>query len=295
LKVRTVRIVTVFPAGPSGGNPAPIVIDADGMTDGEMQAVARRYGHESGFVLSARHDPDHDFALRFWVPNHEMEMCGHATVGAVWLLDHLGRLTGDTLRLRTPSGSIEACLSDGNTGERRVEISQPSGSIEDLRPDAEAAVLSVLGLSPEHCAALPIQNGRTSRVKTLVPLKSSEILDGLTPDFARIEDLCTAIGSTGLYPYAPAEGRERTFEARQFPRSSGYKEDAATGIAATALAFGLLKNGVVAEDARPLTIRQGRAMGRPSAIEVRFRFNDQGGIAGCWLGGTVRLEDEAAA
>lgn len=80
------KFVRVFAAGPEGGNPAPIVVDASGMSDAEMQEVARSYGHESGFVLPPPAGSDFDFEFRFWVPNHEMSMCGHATVGAVWLL-----------------------------------------------------------------------------------------------------------------------------------------------------------------------------------------------------------------
>jgi predicted PhzF superfamily epimerase YddE/YHI9 len=115
-------------------------------------------------------------------------------------------------------------------------------------------------------------------------------LGGLLPDFLCVEQLCEQIGSTGLYPYARADRAEQTFEARQFPKSSGYREDAATGIAATALAFGLLAIGVVSPTDRPIHVLQGRAMGRPSKISVRFRIDDGGIIDGCWVGGGARLE-----
>ena len=64
--------VIVFAAGPGGGNPAPITLDADTMTAKEMQAVAAAYGHEAAFVLSP--PPGCDLSLRFFVPRHEMEM-----------------------------------------------------------------------------------------------------------------------------------------------------------------------------------------------------------------------------
>ena len=111
----------------------------------------------------------------------------------------------------------------------------------------------------------------------------------LKPDVDRIEEVCDRIGSTGLYPYAIANGKERIFEARQFPKSSGYPEDAATGIAAAALAFGLLHDQVVEGDKRPIVIRQGRAMRRPSEIRVRFHVEASGLIDGRWIGGPVRI------
>ena len=276
-----VQLVHVFPAGPGGGNPAPIVIDADDMSDGDMRAVARSYGHESGFVRSAPPAADHDFELRFWVPNHEMSMCGHATVGAVWLLDRLGRLPAGDVVLHTRSGLVTARSIDGG-----AEITQPPGRIAPVADEAVPAILDVLGMTAADLAPLPIQNACTSRVKTLVPVADVSVLDGLRPDFDRVPQVCDLIESTGLYPYAPFDPAGQVFDARQFPRSSGYPEDAATGIAAAALAFGLLDSGSVERGDRSIRIRQGRAMGRPSEIAVRFSTSGDT-VTGVWLGGKV--------
>jgi PhzF family phenazine biosynthesis protein len=173
----------------------------------------------------------------------------------------------------------------------RVEVTQPVGKVEPPVDEAAVAeILSVLGMTPADLAPLPVQNARTSRTKTLIPVTSVAVLDALRPDFTRVERLCDRIGSTGLYPYAPSDPGAQVFDARQFPRSSGYPEDAATGIAAAALAFGLLACGLVERSERPVVVRQGRAMGRPSEIAVRFRPAPGGAIEGCWLGGEARLE-----
>jgi len=283
-----VHLINVFPAAENGGNPAPTVARADGMSAADMQAVAQAYGHECGFVCSPPAGTDYDFSFRFWVPNHEMEMCGHASVGAVWLLDRLGMLPKDQLSIWTLSGRVDARVTRDGDGGVQIEITQPKGQVETLSsPDIEAEILSVLGISSNELAPLPIQNAATSRVKTLIPLKSVAVLDGLKPDFRRVEQLCERIGSTGLYPYAALDLATRQFDARQFPKSSGYPEDAATGIAAAALAFGLLENGLVSADERPVRVRQGRAMGRPSEISLRFRRDAQQQIQGLWLGGPV--------
>ena len=287
-----VHLVSVFPDGSGGGNPAPIVVDAAGLSDADMRAVAAAYGHESAFVLPPPSGSACDFELRFFVPNHEMEMCGHATVGAVWLLDRLDRLPRAHVSIATKSGHVKARVENAGTAAARVEISQPKGHAEAL-PDAADIVpelLSILGIGDGDLAPLPVRNAWTSRVKTLIPLRSAAILDGLEPDFARIEFICERIGSTGLYPFAARDPHNRIFDARQFPKSSGYSEDAATGIAATALAFGLLQAGQIAADTRPIRIRQGRAMGRPSRIAVRFEIDGSGAVSGCWLGGDVRFE-----
>lgn len=147
--------------------------------------------------------------------------------------------------------------------------------------------------------------------------------------------LCSSIGSTGLYPYAASSSESNTFDARQFPKSSGYPEDpgaihlsiqdrpvpyalmfitarwhlchhcwcrgrskrnsfsAATGIAAAALAFGLVASESVKDCSQPICIRQGWAMGKPSEILVHLFRGSSGKLDGCWLSGNICLERDS--
>jgi PhzF family phenazine biosynthesis protein len=147
--------------------------------------------------------------------------------------------------------------------------------------------LQALGIGREETVSnLPLCNASTSRIKTLIPIKSPDTLNALAPTVHAVEAVCNRIGSTGLYPYAVVDRASRLFEARQFPRSSGYLEDAATGIAAAALAFGLLGNGLIEPNDKTVRILQGRAMGRLSEIRVRVGFAGDRPI-GCLLGGAV--------
>lgn len=283
----------IFADGPNGGNPLPLVVDAAGMIDADMRRVAASAGHESGFVFPAPDNSNCDYEFRFWVPEHEMEMCGHATVGAVWMLEKLGRLPKSHVRIWTKSGIVEANVTKRGEGTW-VEISQGKGVIEAISNDngIHQDFLSILGVEASCLSQkYPIQNSKTSRVKTAIPMESVDILNGLHPESHSVRTLCERIGSTGLYPYAVVIGEgKQVFSARQFPKNSGYVEDAATGIAASALAFALLENGVVDKEGE-ITVRQGRAMGAPSSIAVRFRKGAAGEIGGCWIGGTAFLDE----
>ena len=270
-----VSLVNVISNGPNGGNPAPIVVDARELDSEAMRLVAARHGHESAFVLPGRDGCDYQF--RFFVPNHEMEMCGHATLGAIWLLDRLGQLPRRTVSIATLSGPVQARVDGG-----QASVSQPTGWCKNV--EDSGAVLDVLGLRPSDLLDRPLLNAATSRVKTLVPLRSVELLDGLRPDFAQVATVCDAIGSTGLYPFAMPDPEQAIFCARQFPRSSGYPEDPATGIAATALAWSAWELGLTSK--HRVVVRQGEAMGRPSQITVE-RCDD-----GCWLSGHAELIGE---
>jgi PhzF family phenazine biosynthesis protein len=147
-------------------------------------------------------------------------------------------------------------------------------------------VLAALAIGRDALADLPMHNAVTSRVKTLIPMRDPERLNALGVNVAAVEAACRRINSTGLYPYAILDREARLFEARQFPRSSGYPEDAATGIAAAALAFGLLHDDLIAADDRVVRVMQGRTMDRLSEIQVSIGFAE-GRAVGCLLGGAV--------
>ncbi|KAJ5923502.1 hypothetical protein N7454_008747 [Penicillium verhagenii] len=273
-----------------GGNPTTIFLGATDLTSDEMKALAKKAGHECGFVLPAPSSPTSThYTMRYFVPNQEMEMCGHATVGAIWLLHQLGKLTthlpNDLIRISTLSGIVDAKIlpsASESLQSSTILVSQPKGTTQDLHPAHTPSILSSLGLTQTDLATdLPIQNARTSRTKTLIPLKSREVLQNLRPDPEAIVRVCESVDSTGLYPYVVLDAAEQLFEARQFPRSAGYVEDPATGIAAAALVFGLVGDGcgIVAE--KPVRVRQGWAMGKASEIRVCLR---QGGEGRGWWG-----------
>lgn len=266
------RVFVDVSASLPGGNPVPLVLDARGMPATDMQALAAHHGHESAFVLPAD-EPDHLCRLRFFVPGHEMEMCGHATVGTLWALRQWGRWTTPLARVQTLSGSVDI---EWDEARGWAWISQPAVTLALLSVRQCEEIATVLRIDP----GLHAINASTSRVKTLVRMPDAAVLDALAPDFAAIRDLCEAIDSTGLYPYAVSD--EGVF-ARQFPKASGYSEDAATGIAAAAL-LGYLDSVGEVPAGRLCTVRQGVAMCSPSAIQLRRRTD----APGCWLSGETQ-------
>jgi len=280
-----VTLVNVFTHQGAGGNPCPIVVDAAALAPSDMQRIAADYGHESGFVLPAA-SGDADYIFRFWVPRHEMEMCGHATIGALWTMATQGQLQANQIRIETRSGPVTGFVDRADAADPYVEITQPVGKVVALTSDQESAVLSALRITRADLLDLPMHNAVTSRVKTLIPMKSVERLNDLQTIMPTTEACCESIGSTGLYPYAMHSESERRFEARQFPKSSGYPEDAATGIAAAALAFGLLKNKLVTADSARITVLQGRPLGL-SEIGVRLGFAGDAPV-GCLVGGRTQ-------
>jgi PhzF family phenazine biosynthesis protein len=281
----TIDLVTVFAAGPGGGNPVPVVTDADNLTDVEMQEIAREHSLEVGFVLNPDPTSLADFSMRYWAPRHEMTMCGHATIGALWVLYRKGLITRNAVTIGTPAGSVRARSESPSDPDAVIEISQPVGKVVPVSDTSALSHLAqALDIDLRFIDQLNVANASTTRIKTLVPLPYEAFLDRLRPKYDLVEQWCDRYGSTGIYPYSPVAGDEQRFVARQFPQSSGYPEDPATGIAAAALAYGLLDRGLV-DGQSSIRVGQGFAMNRPSEINVRFEHNDP--AAGCWVGGTV--------
>ncbi|HEV2594645.1 MAG TPA: PhzF family phenazine biosynthesis protein [Sphingomicrobium sp.] len=254
--------VSVFSAGDAGGNPCTIV---EGRRSGEeMIALARTKGHEC--CLAVRESPRR-YAVRFFAPSGEMDMCAHASAAAAWLV---GESDGSVTTFTSRGGVVRGFKS----GLADVSISQPRGYAEPC--DAGPALLA-LGLSPcELASGAAVVNAASTRAKTLVPIAAIERLQRLDPDPDDVRVACDVLGSTGLYPWVATAPNQ--IEARQFPRGAGYREDPATGVAAAALFFAL------GAPQSGLTVDQGRAMGRLSRISVLTDpFGD-----GCLLSGRVR-------
>ena len=96
------ELIRVFsaPGSRRGGNPAPVWLEADDLTSADMQEHTRVIGHESVFVLRPS-DATHRMRMRYFVPNHEMQMCGHATIAALWLPHQRGDWDGALTSIQT--------------------------------------------------------------------------------------------------------------------------------------------------------------------------------------------------
>jgi PhzF family phenazine biosynthesis protein len=249
---RDVVWTTVFPDGPGGGNPCPVVFGADAARDDELQAAAAAFRHETAFVLAPR--AGGDARLRYFVPAHEMDMCVHATVAAVVLLAQRGRLReGGPARIETPLAVREVAWDLASSS---ATVGLPATSAGPTVTDA-APLLAALGVTEADVAG-PIEVASVARPKVLVGLRDAACVDAPTPDVQRLWAICEDLEATGVYAFAagPDAG---TVAARQFPVRAGYDEDAATGVAAAALAGRLAAAG-------PGRARPAGASGRSSRV-----------------------------
>lgn len=279
----------VFAAAPGGGNPCPVVLNADGLTGEEMQRMTQEFRQESAFITQAE-APDCDYKLRYFVPDHELEMCVHATIACATVLADRGLLDRPSVVFQTKIGKVPVDW-ERTDSEILVAVNQflPEFSKRQI-PAYE--VCRALGIAEEELLPYPLESVSTSRYKLMVPLRSRDVLDRLEPDFEKMWNLCDEFQVSGFYPFAV---ESNVFYARQFPNRAGYPEDPATGVAASALSAYLIRHEVlpVKPGWNRYTIRQGYAMGRPSLIYADA-FCEGGKIQKTRVCGTAEICAEQA-
>lgn len=235
---------------PNSGNIAGVV-DATEITVQTLNIMAQQLKLP---VLAAVYPQER--RLRFFYPQAEMPSCIHGTLAAVMWLQAQGKIV-----LKTSHQSIHAERQDN-----RVQITTAllMHSKESLQ---KAILLKLLGTHEDilhagcYCGVSSVGSP-----KLFIPVKSLENLRALQPSLSAITAYSQENNVNGIYVYTPETfSSQAHFHARAFNPKTGNTEDAATGVAAAALA-GVLK--------RSFSIEQGHFMQCPSLIQVAYR-NEQ--------------------
>ncbi|MFD8969665.1 PhzF family phenazine biosynthesis protein [Streptomyces sp. NPDC059568] len=220
-----IRIVDAFTDRPFAGNPAGVVVlDSDGFPDdGWLQRVAAEVNlSETAYAHPLPPGGDADWALRWFTPATEVDMCGHATLATAHVLRSTGRAKS-AVRFATRSGVLGATADEDGA----FTLDFPTSSLTPVEIPEEVA--DALGAWPVSVHDTSEQVG-----DLLVELADERTVRSLVPDFAAL------VGSSrrGIIVTAAAEdpGRGYDFVSRGFFPGVGIDEDPVTGSAHTALA-----------------------------------------------------------
>ncbi|MFJ8670176.1 PhzF family phenazine biosynthesis isomerase [Streptomyces sp. NPDC093600] len=280
---RVLYQVDAFTRTPFTGNPAGVVLGAEGMTDAEMLAVARELNNsETAFVLPPD-AADHDVRVRFFTPTTEVPTCGHATVGAHFARAVEYGLPSRSLRQKTGTGLIQR-VEIHRDGER-VRIGMHQGRAE-FGPELDGGrvdrLLRALGAGTADLAEnAPVQTVSTGHSKVLVELRDRAVVDALRPDPSALTALSREVGSNGFFVFTRATSDARLLTwSRMFAPAIGIAEDPVTGNGHGPLGAYLVRHGIVPapEGRLDFTGRQGVAMGRPGEVRVRVEVRPDGGL-----------------
>jgi PhzF family phenazine biosynthesis protein len=253
------------------GNPAVVVLDADELSEEDMQRIATEVNRETAFVLEAE-SGDHDMQVKFFTPRHAVPFVGHATIAAQYVCARKeGKPTGK-VRQRTGAGIVEIEVMEAE-GDLRVAITQSPPSLGPVIPDHHRRqVLNALGISsPSLHNDCPLQVMAKGGTRLLVGLKSPELLGSLKPDFGELARLTSHVGAEGYFVFAltDVDGAPGT-ESRMFVPALGIPEDPVSGNAHGMLGVYLVNHELMTPKDGRLVFRgrQGMWLQRTGVVEV---------------------------
>ena len=293
----------VFTRTPLAGNPLAVFPDARGLTDEEMQALAREMNlSETTFILprEAQVETAEGKRVRIFTVQEELPFAGHPTLGTALYLQGMAasRLEHIVLDLNVGKVPVRFTIeseirSDRVGGDVFGEMAQPDPDFGTILPrERLAAVLKhegdVIASEP------PCQIVSTGLAFAIVPIRDREAMARLKPDLSRSAELLEGTGAQFFYFISPPTGEgKREAGARMFFYAG---EDPATGSAAGCAASWMVRHGWAKPDEQIL-IRQGVEARRPSEIFVRAKLEGEkvadvrvGGYAVEVLRGTVTLK-----
>lgn len=281
----------VFTDRPFGGNQLAVFLDGRGLTDAEMQAMAKEMAFsESTFVLPSE-TAGTDVRMRIFTPDEELPMAGHPTVGSTFALARAGAIAAGTRRFvfGLGIGPVPVTLTWKGDDLTFVWMQQLTPTFGEILSD-RAAAAATLSLSPAAVSGtgLPVQIVSCGLPFLLVPLTTRRAVDSAVLDRAAYDELFRAanVPPVGVFLFSPEPGADgATAYSRMFAPTLGVSEDPATGSASGPLGCYLVRHKVVTpEGAASMSSMQGVAMGRPSHVHISIG-SDAGEITSVRVGG----------
>jgi trans-2,3-dihydro-3-hydroxyanthranilate isomerase len=271
MKAYTIKQVDAFTDRAFTGNPAAVLLDASGLSDEQLQLIAREMNlSETAFVFPAT-DSTHDLELRWFTPTKEVNLCGHATIATFHALAEekqfgLGENPNKHFRVKTRSGILPVSVEQRND-KVMVKFGIPVPTFEKF--DGQIADLfSTLSVPTEQLdKSLPVLIS-SSRYLYL-PFINREPLLKMSPDFQSLKQLSLRRGLTGICVFT-TETKHPTSAAhsRFFAPAVGIDEDPVTGSAQGELACYLyLQKRIEGTDGKiPVTLEQGYVINRGGRV-----------------------------
>lgn len=290
--------VDAFSKKPFGGNAAGVIPDAKGMTEEKMQIVAREMNvPETAFIKKIEEDY---YKVRFFTPEKEVEMCGHTTIGAFFILAEKRYISPiengvKTVHQDTRVGKLPVYISyvDGEVNKVAMEQAPPKefGPVKDLKELAKSLGIEIEEIGIEGLNVVP-KIVSTGLKDIMLPVKSKEILDKIKVDNEHLSCLSKENDVIGVHVFYMPDIDGNVVFARNFAPRVGINEESATGTANGALIYLLKNDGIL--KGNNMIAYQGELMNRPSQIECEITEDNKvmvGGQARMSIDGILMLSE----
>ena len=260
------------------GNPAGVVLNGDGLSENQMQLIARELKNSETAFLFSSNENSYDGAIRYFTPKNEVPTCGHATIAAMYAKALEDNLDSCVLNYKTQIGILPFEIIKKN-GDYQVIMTQGKfelGSTFDS--ETTQKLIKALGLEKSDLDnKCPIQIASTGHSKVMIGIKSRKKLNSLTPDFNDLAGLSKLINCNGFFVFTFDSGSNDILTCgRMFAPAIGINEDPVTGNANGPLGGYLIQNKIIdsKDNIFEFNGSQGEQIDRLGVVKVRVEIED---------------------
>lgn len=259
------------------GNPAGVVVNADGLTETEMLLIAKELNNRESAFLFDEKGEDYDGVIRYFSTRREVPLCGHATIAAMYAKATHENLDSCILRMKTQVGILPfEIIRKGDD----YEIGMTQGTVkvsETLNETNTTQLLNAIGITQEDIdPKYPIQVSSTGNPLLMLCLNKRATLNNLQVNQEALQELAIALKCNGcmLFTFDSDIPEILTF-SRMFAPVLSPNEDIVTGTAHGGLGAYLVHNNLlpVHNGIAEFKGMQGEALGRLGTVTVQIEKN----------------------
>ncbi|MGY3766282.1 PhzF family phenazine biosynthesis protein [Vagococcus vulneris] len=263
------HIVNAFSKNKAGGNKAGVVFDNGNIFNHQKCLIAKKLGYSETVFISKSEVAD--YKLEFFTPKEEVDLCGHATIGAFCVLMYLKKLDKKHYTIETKKAVLRIVIKDD-----LVYMEQNKPSFYEIINQKELTCFSEHYINKKY----PVQVVSTGLRDIIVPIKNSEILLKMRPDFRSISNLSKKFNTIGMHLFTFDDDK---IICRNFAPLYDIDEESATGTSNCALACYLYHHNIMKK--KTYVFEQGHLLNSTSEIIVNLSTDEKDTISNVLVGG----------
>lgn len=259
-------ILRSFVSKSGGGNKAAVVFDDSGMSDSQMLRLAKKNNFSETAFVDFRRSDENKYQIRYFTPEEEVDICGHAALASFHLLRQLGYIKGNTAYHRTKAGELKVLIDNDII---LIEMKKPElvmkldlGTVmETIDVDAASIVAAQDGL---------IQVISTGLKDIILEVNGMDTLRNMNIKKESMISVCQKYNLVGMHVVSRETiEKDSDFCCRNFAPAVGIDEESATGTSNASLLYYMLNNYSSLDTSKTYKVEQGYFMNSPSNIFVK--------------------------
>ena len=279
VKIQAVK-VNSFSLKGHGGNPAGVVLKSENLSSNQMKKISQMLQvSETAFVFPS---DVADYHIRFFSPEIEVDLCGHATIALFTVLGK--KMTHESkdlvmLTQETNAGILQVKLLFTDEGMFNYVLMQQQRPVFEPVSYNPQTLAQILNISEKNLVLdIPQERVSTGLFTLPVCVSSFQVLKEMKPDYKLIKRFCRKhqVGSLHVFTFDTIES-DSLYHARNFAPIYGINEDPVTGTANGAVCSYLRRHAMLSS--KKVICEQGDIIGRSGRVHVEFIDED------VWVGG----------